>query len=187
MSREVEKLINHPVHIDEEGTIPSSFIPFCSFAGQMKLFGETLSNFQVPVCRLFTEKIVNGQVCYEADISRHKKNVTHWDEALHGGLNLIIDTNHEYDIKNLFFETENSNTVAIQENFETYKLDVWILISTSLPMAKVGSFLNLKAKTPATWYLSIFANKVNCRLVFFGLAVGLAFLHFSNRSEFKGS
>ena len=123
LSREVEKLINHPVHIDEEGTIPSSFIPFCSFAGQMKLFGETLSNFQVPVCRLFTEKIVNGQVCYEADINRHKKNVTNWDEALHGGLNIIIDTNHEYDIKNLFFETENFSTAAVKENFETYIQD----------------------------------------------------------------
>ena len=98
----------------------SVFIPFCFF-GDLPL-GRQSDHFQDPVCDLFKRKVVKGQICYEADINRHKKNVTNWDEALHGGLNLIIDTNHEYDIKNLFFETENSSTVAVKENFETYKL-----------------------------------------------------------------
>ena len=66
----------------------------------MELFGEELPNFQVPVCRLFRKKIVNGQICYEADLNQYRDRVK-WKEALSSGLNLIIDTNDEYDVKNI--------------------------------------------------------------------------------------
>ena len=66
----------------------------------MEIFGEEFSNFHVPVCRLFREKIVNGQLCYEADLNQYRDRVN-WKEALSSGFNLIIDTNDEYDVKNI--------------------------------------------------------------------------------------
>ena len=95
----MESLINHPVHIPDN-SVKSAFIPFCSFGSSMELFGEELADFHVPVCRLFREKIVAGQVCYEADLNQFRDRVN-WKEALSAGLHLIIDTNDEYDAKNI--------------------------------------------------------------------------------------
>ena len=100
----IEGLINHPVHINEN-MISSAFIPFCSFGLSEGIVGEELSNFHVPVCRLFREKIFNGQVCYEADLNQYRERVN-WKEALLSGLSLIIDTNDEYDVKNIMEKKE---------------------------------------------------------------------------------
>ena len=113
----IEGLINHPLHIT--GNINSAFIPFCSFGSSMELLGEELANFHVPVCRLFSEKIVNGQVCYEADLNQFRDKVK-WEEALSSGLNLIIDTNDEYDVKNIV-EKNASEKKKIGKSFNSYK------------------------------------------------------------------
>ena len=118
---QIEKLINHPVHIDKMGTVPSSLIPFCSFGGEMDLFGEKISKFQVPVCNLFREKIVRGQVCYEANLSQYKDNFTNWEEALQIGLTLIVDTNDEYDVRNLLIENNNNSSNGIIKSLTAYK------------------------------------------------------------------
>ena len=67
----------------------------------MDLIGEKFSNFQVPVCSLFRKKIFSGQVCYEADLNQFKNKID-WKKALEKGFSFIIDTNDEYDVKNLF-------------------------------------------------------------------------------------
>ena len=67
----------------------------------MDLIGEKLSHFQVPVCSLFRKKIFSGQVCYEADLNQFKNKID-WKRALKIGFSFIIDTNDEYDVKNLF-------------------------------------------------------------------------------------
>ena len=118
---QIEKLINHPVHIDKMETFTSSLIPFCSFGGEMDLFGEKISKFQVPVCNLFREKIVRGQVCYEADLSQYKDNFTNWEEALQIGLTLIVDTNDEYDVRNLLIENNNNSSNGIIKSLTAYK------------------------------------------------------------------
>ena len=92
-------MINHPVHITGK-IISSTLIPFCSFGLFEGILGEESPDFHVPVCRLFREKIVNGQVCYEADLNQYRDRVN-WKEALSSGLTLIIDTNDEYDVKNI--------------------------------------------------------------------------------------
>ena len=71
----------------------SSFVPFCFFGGVP--IGKKLVDFQFPVCNLFRKKIVEGQVCYEADVNQHKNDM---DEIQFG---FIIDTNDEYDAHNL--------------------------------------------------------------------------------------
>ena len=88
----MEELVNHPVHIVDENSI-SSFIPFCFFGGVP--IGKKLVNFQFPVCNLFRKKIVEGKVCYEADVNHHKEDL---DNRKFG---FIIDTNEEYDAENL--------------------------------------------------------------------------------------
>ena len=55
--------------------------------------------FSLPVCRLFRERPVGGQVCYQADLNRFDRS--NWETSLHRGLSLIIDTNDEYDVMNL--------------------------------------------------------------------------------------
>ena len=100
-------MINHPVHISESNTI-SAFIPFCSVGFNVHLAGKEFSNFQVPVCSLFREKIYSGQVCYEADLNQYKKKLN-WKKVLQEGLSLIIDTNDEFDVKNLLQRKSSPN------------------------------------------------------------------------------
>ena len=53
------------------------------------------------LCSLFRKKIFSGQVCYEADLNQFKNKID-WKKALKKGFSFIIDTNDEYDVKNLF-------------------------------------------------------------------------------------
>ena len=112
-SPDFEELINHPAHISDRNTI-SAFIPFCSFGFNVDLIGEKLSNFQVPVCSLFRKKIFSGQVCYEADLNQFKNKID-WKKALMKGFSFIIDTNDEYDVKNLF---QRKSPRRSENNFE---------------------------------------------------------------------
>ena len=67
-------MINHPPHIlKDDGTLsPSSFIPFCSFAGNWNVTGVSTDMFRMPVCNIFKEVLLDGQVCYQADIAMDK-------------------------------------------------------------------------------------------------------------------
>ena len=59
-----------------------------------------MSNFTLPVCDLFREKIISGQLCYQADVDQYMKGIDDWDQTLETGFNFIIDFNEEYDVKN---------------------------------------------------------------------------------------
>ena len=93
-------MITHPVHISDEATI-SAFIPFCTFGDVADRVGKWFDGFDFPVCSLFRERMVEGQVCYEADINQFKDSVN-WVEALNRGFGFIVDTNEEYDVKNFY-------------------------------------------------------------------------------------
>ena len=114
---ELLKLINHPAHINGKNGL-SAFIPFCFLCDNIDIIGKRLEGFEIPVCSLFHEKIVSGQVCYEADVNKFKKKVK-WLEALHKGFGFIIDTNDEYDVKNLFFKERNGE--SINKNVQIYQ------------------------------------------------------------------
>ena len=85
----------------------SVFIPLCFF-GDLPL-GRQSDHFKDPVCDLFKRKVVRGQICYEADINKFKGKVDDWEEALQTGFSFIIDTNDEYDVKNLLDEKSSSS------------------------------------------------------------------------------
>ena len=98
---EIEKLISQPPHISPSSGL-SSFIPFCSFGGFTDSSGVKNSG-DFPVCGLFTERTVKEQVCYEADLNQFKELLDRgdWEDAMQDGLSMVIDTNDEYDVKNI--------------------------------------------------------------------------------------
>ena len=101
----IEELINFPVHISNKTNL-AAFIPFCSF-GQ-GLIGLELDQFEGGVCGLFRDKVVSGQLCYEAELNQFKKDGDIWEEDLQRGFSFIIDTNEEYDVKNIMLELEKT-------------------------------------------------------------------------------
>ena len=95
-SKSLERLVNHPVHVNKE-KLPSALIPYCAVG---EFIGKKMSEFDVRVCDMFQEKVVNGQVCYEAEVNALRKHGD-WKLAVERGLVLIVDPSDEYDVKNL--------------------------------------------------------------------------------------
>ena len=99
---DIEGMITHPVHIFNEAKI-SAFIPFCTFGDAADRVGKWFDGFDFPVCSIFRERMVEGQVCYEADINQFKdKDTVNWVAALNRGFGFIVDTNEEYDVRNFY-------------------------------------------------------------------------------------
>ena len=122
----IEGMIKHPVHISDNNETLSSLIPFCSFGGDFDEVGRRVIGLRKPVCRIFREKMVLGQVCYEADLSLLTRNQTNRQlkETLQRGFSFVVDINDEYDVKNLIKRRkekgeEKSNT----ENLFKHSVD----------------------------------------------------------------
>ena len=117
---DIEGLINHPVHISEERT-NSALIPFCSLGDDADPVGKMFDNFQTPVCNLFKEKIVAGQVCYEADINQFKNGVN-WEDIITKGFGFLVDTNNEYDLKKSSRKSPDPETTKkTKKSYNFYK------------------------------------------------------------------
>ena len=92
--------ISHPAHFftEEEGiNHPSALIPFCEFGGNKYLVSQNITQFNVPVCNCFKPKIVNDQLCHEADLNKffEKKNV---QQKLKAGFIFIMDYNEDRQV-----------------------------------------------------------------------------------------
>ena len=89
-------MINHPVHIlNEKGHLsPSAFIPFCSFGEDIKVMGNKVDSFDVPVCNSFKAVLHNDQICYQVDIEKFRDEET-LEKQLKHGLVIIIDENKD--------------------------------------------------------------------------------------------
>ena len=89
------KITNHPVHIfdkTQKKLSPSSFIPFCDFAGNKESMGRKIDQFHMPVCNSFEAKVLNDQLCYEVDPNSF---VDAGSDSFSKGLTLFIDNNVE--------------------------------------------------------------------------------------------
>ena len=116
---EIEGMITHPVHISDEATI-SAFIPFCTFGDAADRVGKWFDGFDFPVCSLFRKRMVEGQVCYEADINQFKdKDTVNWVAALNKGFGFIVDTNEEYDVKH-FYERLGVSTETTEKRKKSF-------------------------------------------------------------------
>ena len=69
----LQAVSSHPVHlIDKAGkALPSAFIPFCEFGGNMSTLSKNNAAFKLPVCNSFKDKILNDQMCYEVDLNQY--------------------------------------------------------------------------------------------------------------------
>ena len=68
--------------------------------------------------------MVEGQVCYEADINQFKdKDTVNWMAALNRGFGFIVDTNEEYDVKNIYDKlgVASETTQKTKKSFDVYK------------------------------------------------------------------
>ena len=92
-------LINHPVHIITKYNqlSPSAFIPFCEFGGNMSAVGVKVDQFDFTACNSFQAKILNGQLCYEADLNTlsDQNNI---DKELAIGFNFVMDYNEDRQV-----------------------------------------------------------------------------------------
>ena len=89
----------HPVHIlnKEGGLSPSSFIPFCFFGKNLTLVGKKVDGFENPICNIFTPKVTNNQLFYEANLEKYKDK-NNIEKQLTMGLTLILDYNEDRQI-----------------------------------------------------------------------------------------
>ena len=110
----------------------------------MELVGQEFTNFAVPVCRLFREKVVAGQVCYEADLNQYRNRVD-WKEALLTGLTLIIDTNDEFDVKNILekINSEKNNTIKSLNVKDQKKKNSFTVMLKTISMINNYNFITL--------------------------------------------
>ena len=100
----MRKISNHPPHIVDqngESLSPSAFIPFCSFLGNWSLTGVHTNNFRVPVCNIFQEVILDGQLCYRADVNKLKEKVA-WEKErqkiITSGFMFVLDYNEDRNV-----------------------------------------------------------------------------------------
>ena len=81
--------------IDDQGTLsPSSFIPFCSFGGNVSVEGKSSNNFNSPVCDKFRPAFLDGQLCYQVDPNELRNEVDMKKMASHGII-MLLDYNFE--------------------------------------------------------------------------------------------
>ena len=134
MRKSVERIVNNPVHIiDKSGHLsPSSFIPFCEFGGNPDLMGIKIEQFDFPVCNSFTEKILNGQLCYQVNIDQLKKHKSFTNTDLQIGLTLLLDYNSDRTLK-------SSNE---QSTGESTKKGLVYFTETSEALINIGSISN---------------------------------------------
>ena len=117
----LQAVSNHPVHILNKNheVSPSSFIPFCSFGGNMNRVGTKISIFSIPVCKIFEPKNHNDQVCFEADLEKLKNDkIDNFLNSLQIGLVLLIDHNED---RQMYFPTESESEE--KEEIFTYNRD----------------------------------------------------------------
>ena len=86
--------VSHPVHLatSSEEKMPSAFIPFCAFKTQMGILPPylKLSGLNHPVCTQFQPTTLDGQQCYQFNMS-----VPSTGTGKENGLMFVIDVNEE--------------------------------------------------------------------------------------------
>ena len=114
----------------------------------MSLVGRNVDHFQAPVCTAFRERVVNDQLCYGIDVNGLRDDLD-WEEALQSGLSLVLDTNQEYDVRNLLTEDGNIGTEALDilNPYDNIQLQEKFAIFLNTISKVIYSILNLFSLT----------------------------------------
>ena len=127
----ISKLSNHPPHIlniNDGKVSPSSFIPFCSFAGNWNLTGQYTDMFSIPVCNIFKETLVDGQLCYKADVDKFREEVDKRKIATEGFV-FILDHNENRNVE--VGSVNNESRIYIETVGKRYRLYYGVKIFTT--------------------------------------------------------
>ena len=106
----LQKMTNHPIHIQEkDGQIsPTALIPFCEFGGNMSVMGIKIDHFDVPVCNSFRPKIMIDQLCYTVDPNEYKHKID-----LNGELSLSLFIHYNEDRQMEDINSNEKHTVIV--------------------------------------------------------------------------
>ena len=92
---------HHPPHIVKEDNVtlsPSSFIPFCSLNGDWSVTGVRTPLFSVPVCNIFKEVLLEGELCYQADVNNLREE-TDKEKIVTEGFMFMLDYNEDKNVE----------------------------------------------------------------------------------------
>ena len=91
---------------------PTALVPFCSISGNFSVLGLRMTNFSVPVCRIFKANIKKDQLCYTVDLNDYKGNV---DSNSKVSLELYIDYNEDRQLGKLEeIEEHEEHSIVIE-------------------------------------------------------------------------
>ena len=79
----------------------------------MSIMGETIDNFEFPVCNKFRPRILSGQLCYYVDVNKFMDQIE--EEKLKNGLILLIDPNQGRMLTETVAKSTNPNTKDLFE------------------------------------------------------------------------
>ena len=86
------ELISHPVHLNKGSA--SALIPYCAFATSLSELGTDVEDENTfPVCDKFTPILLEGQLCYQLNVSEYISKETSFGP--NHALMLLIDKNLE--------------------------------------------------------------------------------------------
>ena len=88
----------------------TALIPFCDLGGNLSATGVKIDQFDVPVCNIFKEKLVDYQLCYTVDPNLYiNKDIT--ENAKQFDLVLVIDYNED---RQLYLDEETIEASEVQ-------------------------------------------------------------------------
>ena len=105
--------VSHPHHLTSSWS--SSFIPFCAYKTDLKLFKEahTLPGISFPLCSSFLPTILEGQLCYKLTL-----NMTS-GQGKRNELMLLLDYNEDRSLHTSLNENEDVTSSKDTLNFDT--------------------------------------------------------------------
>ena len=116
---QIQQMSNHPPHImieDQQAVSPSSFIPFCSFGGNLSVMGKRIDKLSIPVCDKFQPTLLDGQRCYQVDVNELRNKVDKKKMASQG-IELLLDYNFDRMVR--LAGEEGSTLEILEENYPT--------------------------------------------------------------------
>ena len=151
---------SHPVHLTSKN-VPSAFIPFCAYNGDLLALGKQIDGIEFPVCNKFVATVLKGQLCYTIDVGSVLTG-TKTKDGKSSGLALVLDYNIEKSVQPIKQkQSKDTNTRYLNLNNDSVEEDgeAMVYIQTLKPFEGYGggsySLHALKQISPTESFLSL--------------------------------
>ena len=166
MSVEIGDIVNHPGQLlVDKKEMPSAFIPFCAFKGQ--LMGEKMENISFPVCTSFFPVTHNGQLCYQLNNSRLGVEPK-GGSGVKDGLLLLLDINADRTSSILWENLDDLNSLRFDMSPAPKSGQAEIYIHTLSPFTGHGpgdyKMSVLKKTSSSEMFLDLPVSKKKCQI-----------------------